>query len=58
MLCLTIFQIKVVVEVQGDAEQHPQDKDLLPVRDFGVDTRLLSALDSDFTVEIGPLCFL
>lgn len=58
MLCLNIFQIVVVVKARGDVEQYQQKKDLLPVRDFGVDTSLLSALDSEFSVDIGPLCFL
>lgn len=58
MLCLNVFQIVVLVKVQGEAEQYQREKDLLPVRDFGVDTRLLHAFDSEFTVNIGPLCFL
>lgn len=58
MFCLNIFQIVVVVKAQGNVEQHQQDKELLPVRDFGVDTRSLSALESEFTVDIGPICFL
>lgn len=56
MLCLNVFQIVVFVKAQGDVEQYQQKKDLLPVRDFGVDASLLSALE--FTVDIGPLCFL
>ncbi|XP_075878700.1 collagen alpha-1(II) chain [Nelusetta ayraudi] len=51
-------EIVVVVKAQGNVEQHQQDKELLPVRDFGVDTRSLSALESEFTVDIGPICFL
>lgn len=58
MFFLNIFQIAVVVKTQGNVEQHQQDKEVLPVRDFGVDTRSLSALEPEFTVNIGPLCFL
>lgn len=58
MFFLNIFQIAVVVKTQGNVEQHQQDREVLPVRDFGVDTRSLSALEPEFAVNIGPLCFL
>ncbi|XP_074491464.1 uncharacterized protein LOC141767763 [Sebastes fasciatus] len=52
-------EVEVVVMVRGSTELHRGDMELLPVRDLGVEMRLLSLLDvPEITVVLGPLCFL
>lgn len=52
------LQVELVVMVQGSTELHGGDMELLPIRAVGAETETLSPFSPDFTVSLGPLCFL
>lgn len=51
VLCVIALQVEVDVHTQGD-------KELLPVRDLGVEITSMSPFIQEVTIVLGPLCFL